>query len=281
FHAEEEKGGKGFAKALASYADYYVNEAFSNCHRDHASMTGVPTYIPSCLGFHAYDELTHLSLHNAKKPIYAIIGGVKLETRVPMLENFARFAKKILLGGAMVFTFYKALGYEVGKSLVDRDEISVAKKLMKKYSNKLILPEDILVADKIGAKAKTKNVDYSQMPKSWIGVDNGKRSLKTFAQQLKDAKTIVWNGPIGIFEEAKFANGTRTIAKILAGSRAKTIIGGGDTSTAVHHFKLARKMNHVSTAGGASLTLLEGKALPAIVALEKNYGRFYKRFKKK
>ena len=277
FHAEERNNDTKFAKELASYGDYYVNEAFSNCHRQHASMVGIPKYIPGCVGMHVYDEITHLNLHNCKKPIYAIVGGVKLETRVPLLERLAKITKKILIGGAMVFTFYRAMGFSVGKSLVNVAEISVAARLLKKYGKKLVLPSDILVADSLKGNAKTKVVGCGEIDGKWMGVDNGPESIKEYRGLLKDAKTILWNGPIGVFEVEKFSCGTKEIGKCLARSKAKTIIGGGDTSTAMHQYGLTSRMNHVSTAGGASMTLLEGKDLAAINALEKSFIKFKKK----
>tara|TARA_Y100000310_G_scaffold335391_1_gene417328 strand:- start:2000 stop:3196 length:1197 start_codon:yes stop_codon:yes gene_type:complete len=279
FYKQEEKNDSSFGKKIARLGDYYVNEAFSNCHREHASMVRVPKYIPGCLGLHAYDELIHLSLHGAKKPVYAIIGGVKLKTRVPMLERFSKISKKVLLGGAMIFTFYKAMGFEIGKSLVDNEELGIAKKVLRKYSHKIVLPQDVLLSTDLKGKGKTKNVICGKIDKKSYGVDIGKESLLEFKEHLKNAKTIVWNGPMGIFEIPKFAKGTKGIATMLSKLKAKTIIGGGDTSTAIHQYKLTSKMSHVSTAGGASLTLLEGKKLVGVQSLEKNYKIFKKQLK--
>jgi len=215
-----------------------------------------------------------LSLKGAKKPLYAILGGVKLETRIPLIKALASKASKILLGGAMVFTFLKSQGYSVGNSVVDENYVKKAGSLLRKYKKKLVLPEDIVVVDTLEGKSEKMVVDRAHIPSGWIGVDNGPASVTQFENILKDAKTIVWNGAIGIFENPKYAAGTKGIIKILANSKATTIIGGGDTSTSVKQFKATSKMTHVSTAGGASLTLLEGKKLVALEALKKSFKKF-------
>ena len=274
FSPLEEKGSAQLGKVLASYADYYVLEAFTNSHRDHASMTKICQYIPGCMGINTEENVKHLSLVGAKKPIYAILGGVKLETRIPLIEALAKKAKKILLGGAMVFTFLKAQGYGIGNSINDENYVKKAGELLKKYGNKLVLPEDIVVADRRDKNARSMVVSAKEMPAGWIGMDNGPASVETFGKIMSDAKTIVWNGAIGVFEIKKFAEGTKGIVKIMAKSSASTIVGGGDTSTSVKLFHASRRMTHVSSAGGASLTLLEGKKLPAVEALKKSYRKF-------
>ncbi len=274
FHPEEEVNDALFARKLASYGDIYVNEAFSGSHRAHASIVGIPKLLPGCAGFCLQKEIENLTLKNAQKPIVAIMGGSKVSDKIKLIENMTKKVDYILLGGAMIFTFYKAEGFNIGKSKCESDKIELAKKLLKDYGKKLILPIDVLVADSIGETAKTRNVGVEFIRDNDIGVDIGAQTIEKYKEILDSAKTVVWNGPVGIFEIKAFANGTFEIAKHLATLKAKTIVGGGDTASAVEKAGVASKMTHVSTGGGASLELLEGKELPGVAVLENNLKKY-------
>ncbi|WOL15877.1 phosphoglycerate kinase, cytosolic [Canna indica] len=276
FYKEEEKNDPEFAKKLASLADLYVNDAFGTAHRAHASTEGVTKYLkPSVAGFLMQKELDYLvgAVANPKKPFAAIVGGSKVSSKIGVIESLLEKVDILILGGGMMFTFYKAQGYAVGSSLVEEDKLGLATTLLEKAKSKgvsLMLPTDVVVADKFAADANSKVVPASGIPDSWMGLDIGPDSIKQFSETLESTKTIIWNGPMGVFEFEKFAVGTEAIAKKLADLSEKgvtTIIGGGDSVAAVEKVGLADKMNHISTGGGASLELLEGKALPGVLAL--------------
>ncbi|XP_010941661.1 phosphoglycerate kinase 3, cytosolic [Elaeis guineensis] len=277
FYKEEEKNDPEFAKKLASLADLYVNDAFGTAHRAHASTEGVAKFLkPSVAGFLMQKELDYLvgAVANPKRPFAAIIGGSKVSTKIGVIESLFENVDILLLGGGMMFTFYKAQGYSVGSSLVEEDKLDLATALIEKAKSKgvsLLLPTDVVVADKFAADADSKVVPASGIPDGWMGLDIGPDSIKTFSETLESTKTIIWNGPMGVFEFDKFAVGTEAIAKKLAdlsGKGVTTIIGGGDSVAAVEKAGLADKMSHISTGGGASLELLEGKSLPGVLALD-------------
>ena len=270
FYKEEKKNNKEFAKDLASIADVYVNDAFGTSHRAHASVEAITRYLPSAPGFLMEKEITTMSkaLKSPKHPLIVILGGLKVSDKIGVIKNLLKKADAILIGGAMAFTFFKSLKIETGKSIVEKDKLKLAKQLLKTSKRKLILPVDILAASKIDSKAKTKIVKAYDIPKNMIGVDIGPETIEIYKQIIKKAKTIIWNGSLGVNEIKKFAKGTNEIAKALAKSKATTIIGGGDTAAAIDKLKLEKRMTHVSTGGGASLEFLEGKTLPAIKALK-------------
>ncbi|MEM9273855.1 MAG: phosphoglycerate kinase [Cyanobacteria bacterium P01_F01_bin.143] len=275
FHAEETKNDPEFAKALASNADVYVNEAFGTAHRAHASTEGVTKYLsPSVAGYLIEKELEFLqnAVDNPKRPLAAIIGGSKVSSKIGVIETLLDKCDKLLIGGGMIFTFYKARGLSVGKSLVEEDKLELAKTLeakAKAQGVELLLPTDVVVADNFAPDANAKTVSIDAIPDGWMGLDIGPDSVKVFQDALASCNAVIWNGPMGVFEFDKFAVGTEAIANTLAGKPdAITIIGGGDSVAAVEKVGVAEKMSHISTGGGASLELLEGKVLPGIVALD-------------
>ncbi|KAI0507193.1 hypothetical protein KFK09_013314 [Dendrobium nobile] len=277
FYKEEEKNDPEFAKKLASLADLYVNDAFGTAHRAHASTEGVTKYLkPAVAGFLMQKELDYLvgAVGNPKRPFAAIVGGSKVSTKIGVMESLLEKVDILLLGGGMIFTFYKAQGHGVGSSLVEEDKLGLATALIEKAKLKgvsLLLPTDVVAADKFAADANSKVVPASAIPDGWMGLDIGPDSIDTFSEALESANTIIWNGPMGVFEFEKFALGTDAIAKKLAdlsGKGVTTIIGGGDSVAAVEKAGLADKMSHISTGGGASLELLEGKSLPGVLALD-------------
>ncbi|MAG16093.1 phosphoglycerate kinase [Candidatus Woesearchaeota archaeon] len=270
FYKEEKEKDTKFAKKLASYGEIYVNDAFSSSHRDTSSMTLLPKLLPSCAGILLEKEIDALNnlLENPKKPFIAVLGGAKVSDKIKLIENLLKRVDKILIGGAMAFTFLKAQGISVGESLVENDFIENAKKLLK--SGKIVLQVDVVIADKMDAKAKNKTVSIDNIENGWLGLDIGPETVKLFSSELKKANTIVWNGPMGVFEMDNFAKGTIEIAKSIEKSKATTLIGGGDTISAARKAKVEGKFTHTSTGGGAMLEFLEGKKLPAIEALEKS-----------
>ncbi|MEG4105535.1 MULTISPECIES: phosphoglycerate kinase [unclassified Microcoleus] len=277
FYPEEEANDPEFAKKLASVADLYVNDAFGTAHRAHASTEGVTKYLsPSVAGFLMEKELQYLgsAIDNPQRPLAAIIGGSKVSSKIGVIEKLLEKCDKLLLGGGMVFTFYKARGLNVGKSLVEDDKLELAKSLEAKAKERgvtFLLPTDVVVADKFAADANTQTVSVESIPDGWMGLDIGPDSVKTFQDALADCKTVIWNGPMGVFEMEKFAVGTEGIAHSLAGitkTGTTTIIGGGDSVAAVEQLNLGEQMSHISTGGGASLELLEGKELPGVAALD-------------
>lgn len=277
FHAEEEKNDPEFAKQLASLADLYVNDAFGAAHRAHASTEGVTHYLSPCVaGLLVEKELQYLqaAIENPQRPLAAIIGGSKVSSKIGVIETLLEKCDKLLLGGGMIFTFYKARGLSVGKSLVEEDKLELARSLEAKAQERgvtLLLPTDVVVADNFAADANAQTVSIDAIPDGWMGLDIGPDSVKAFQEALADCKTVIWNGPMGVFEFDKFAAGTEAIARTLGDLTQKgatTIIGGGDSVAAVEKVGLATQMSHISTGGGASLELLEGKVLPGIAALD-------------
>jgi phosphoglycerate kinase len=277
FYAEEEANDPEFAKKLASVADLYVNDAFGTAHRAHASTEGVSHHLsPSVAGFLIDKELQYLqnAIENPQKPLAAIIGGSKVSSKIGVIETLLDKVDKLLIGGGMVFTFYKARGLSVGKSLVEEDKLELAKTLEVKAKEKgvdLLLPTDVVVADNFAADAASQTVSVESIPDGWMGLDIGPDSVKVFQDALKQCKSVIWNGPMGVFEFDKFAVGTEAIARTLAEltpTGTITIIGGGDSVAAVEKVGVASEMSHISTGGGASLELLEGKVLPGIAALD-------------
>jgi phosphoglycerate kinase len=277
FYPEEEANDPEFAQKLASVADLYVNDAFGTAHRAHASTEGVTRYLkPAVAGFLIEKELQYLqgAIESPQRPLAAIIGGSKVSSKIGVIETLLEKVDKLLLGGGMIFTFYKARGLAVGKSLVEEDKLELARSLEAKAKARgvtLLLPTDVVVADNFAADANAQTVSVDQIPDGWMGLDIGPDSVKTFQEALADCKTVIWNGPMGVFEFDRFAAGTEAIAHTLAEltpKGASTIIGGGDSVAAVEKVGLADKMSHISTGGGASLELLEGKVLPGIAALD-------------
>lgn len=276
FYKEEEKNVADFAQKLAANADLYVNDAFGTAHRAHASTEGVTKFLtPSVAGFLLQKELDYLdgAVSAPKRPFCAIVGGSKVSSKITVIESLLNKVDKLIIGGGMIFTFYKARGLPVGASLVEEDQLELAKKLeviAKEKGVELLLPTDVVIADKFDPNANTQTVSIDAIPDGWMGLDIGPDSIKTFQNALADCKTVVWNGPMGVFEFEKFAKGTFGIATTLAELTPKgtiTIIGGGDSVAAVEQAGLADKMSHISTGGGASLELLEGKVLPGVAAL--------------
>ena len=277
FHPEEEKNDPGFAQKLASVADLYVNDAFGTAHRAHASTEGVTHYLkPSVAGILIEKELQYLqgAIEVPQRPLAAIIGGSKVSSKITVIEALLEKVDKLLIGGGMIFTFYKARGLSVGKSLVEDEFVELARTLEAKAKEKgvaLLLPTDVVVADNFSPDANAQTVSVENIPDGWMGLDIGPDSVKVFEAALADCKTVIWNGPMGVFEFAKFAAGTEAIAHSLAAitkTGATTIIGGGDSVAAVEQVGVADQMSHISTGGGASLELLEGKVLPGIAALD-------------
>jgi phosphoglycerate kinase len=274
FYKEEEKNEPDFAKKLAGSATIFVNDAFGTAHRAHASTEGVTKYCKTNVaGFLLQKELDYLdgAVSNPERPFCAIVGGSKVSSKIGVIESLLQKTDKIILGGGMIFTFYKALGKSVGASLVEDDKIDLAKELMAKAEAKgvkLLLPTDVVVADKFAADANTQIVSVDNIPEGWMGLDVGPDSVKAFQAELNECKSVIWNGPMGVFEMDAFAKGTFAIADTLANLNGITIIGGGDSVAAVEKAGLADKMSHISTGGGASLELLEGKVLPGVAALD-------------
>ncbi|ERN42512.1 3-phosphoglycerate kinase [Rubidibacter lacunae KORDI 51-2] len=277
FHNEEEANDPEFAKQLAANADVYVNDAFGTAHRAHASTEGVTQYLsPSVGGYLIEKELTFLkgAIDDPQRPLAAIVGGSKVSSKIGVIETLLDKVDKLLLGGGMIFTFYKARGISVGKSLVEEDKLELAKSLEIKAKERgvaLLLPTDVAISDNFSADANAKTVAVENIPDGWMGLDIGPASIEAFQAGLADCKAVIWNGPMGVFEFDRFAKGTEAIARTLSeltGQGVTTIIGGGDSVAAVEKVGVADKMSHISTGGGASLELLEGKELPGIVALD-------------
>ena len=270
FHAEEEKNDAAFAKQLAALAEVYVNDAFGSAHRAHASTEGIAKHLPAVAGFLMEKELEYLAgaVTNPAHPFVAILGGAKISDKIGVIENLLTQADKILIGGGMANTFFKAQGIKVGDSLVEDASLEMAKTLMEKAKGKIVLPVDVALGDKFDKDAQTKMVRASDgVPDGWRILDIGSETVNQFAKEIAGAKLIVWNGPMGVFEFPNFARGTNAVAKLLAESGATTVIGGGESVAAVEQAGLAAKMSHISTGGGASLELLEGKILPGVAAL--------------
>ncbi len=276
FYAEEEQNDREFAKKLASLADLYVNDAFGTAHRAHASTEGVAEFLsPAVAGLLLDKELQYLNgaIDDPKRPLIAIVGGSKVSSKIGVIDALLEKVDKLIVGGGMIFTFYKARGLAVGKSLVEEDKLDLAKSLEAKAKERgveFLLPTDVVIADNFKPDANAQTVSIENIPDGWMGLDIGADSIKLFQNALADCKTVIWNGPMGVFEFDKFAIGTEAIARTLAEiteTGTITIIGGGDSVAAVEKVGVANKMSHISTGGGASLELLEGKVLPGIAAL--------------
>ena len=272
FHKEEEKNDPEFAKKLASLAEIYVSDAFGTVHRAHASTAGVAAYLPAVAGFLIGKELSIMggALENPERPFVAILGGAKVADKIGVITNLLNKCDTLLIGGGMAYTFFKAMGYEIGDSLLDAESIDLAKQLMetaKQKGVKLLLPVDTVVAKAFAADAEHMIVSANAIPAGWQGLDIGEKTRELFAAEIKNAKTVIWNGPMGVFEFPEFAKGTEAVAKACAECGGTTIIGGGDSASAVKKLGYADKMTHISTGGGASLEFLEGKVLPGVAAL--------------
>ena len=273
FHAEEEKNDETFSKALAAFTDVYVNDAFGTAHRAHASTFGITKHVKvSVAGFLMKKEITYLqkTVANPVRPFVAILGGAKVSGKIGVIENLKDKADKIIVGGAMAFTFSKARGQEVGNSLVEPDMLEVAqrtRKSLRESNVKFYLPVDFVVAENMEDGAATKIVTSQEIPQGWVGLDIGPATTRLFAEAIQDAKTIIWNGPMGMFEKDAYSRGTFAIARAVADAYATTIVGGGDTDVSVHRAGVSDSITFISTGGGASLELLEGKVLPGLAAL--------------
>ena len=273
FHREETDNDPEFAKQLASMAEVFVNDAFGTAHRAHASTEGVSHYLPSVSGFLIEKELKFLgdALNNPERPFVAILGGAKVSDKIGVIDSLLEKVDTLMIGGGMAYTFFKAQGYEVGNSLCEPDKCELALNLMKKAEEKgvkFLLPVDTRVGKEFKPDTESKTVAWTEIPEGWEGFDIGEKTIEMFKNELKTAKTVVWNGPLGLFEFDQFAIGTNEIAHALAELDATTIIGGGDSAAAVEKAGLADRMTHISTGGGASLEFLEGKKLPGIECLQ-------------
>ena len=272
FHKEEEKNDPAFAKELASLAEIYVNDAFGTAHRAHASTAGLADYLPSACGFLIKKELDVMgkALDNPERPFVAILGGAKVSDKISVIENLLDKVDTLIIGGGMAYTFFKSQGYGVGNSLCEMDKLELAGSLLAKAKEKgvnLLLPVDTMVGKEFKADTESKVVSSHAIPDDWMGLDIGPETIKLFSNAVRNAKTVVWNGPMGVFEMEKFAVGTKKVAEALAESGAITIVGGGDSAAAVEQLGFADKITHISTGGGASLEFLEGKELPGIAVI--------------
>lgn len=276
FHPEEEKNDMEFAKKLASYADIFVNDAFGTAHRAHASTEGITRFLPlSAAGFLMIKELKYLenAMINPGHPFCAILGGAKVSDKIMLIKKLLQKADSLIIGGGMAFTFLKQKGVSVGKSIVDHEklgEVEEIYKLAKKYNKKIILPIDVIAGDKFAEDANVKEVSTEKIYEDWMGLDIGTKSIKLFTEEIERSKTVLWNGPMGVFEFEKFANGTKYVAEAIAKTDCISIVGGGDSAAAIYKFGLQDKISHISTGGGASLEFLEGRKLPGVEALTNN-----------
>jgi len=273
FRPEEKKNDDAFSKELASLGDVFVDDAFGSCHRAHASTAGVTKYLPAVSGFLIQKELDFIggALEDPKRPFVAILGGAKVSDKIGVITNLLEKVDTLIIGGGMAYTFLKAEGYEIGKSLLEEDKIDLAKELIVKAKDKgvkFLLPTDVVIAPEFKADSPATNVAIDAIPADQMGLDVGVATQAAFADAIKDAKTVIWNGPMGVFEFPEFAKGTIAVAKAMAESDAITIIGGGDSAAAVKQLGFADKMSHISTGGGASLEFMEGKVLPGIDVLQ-------------
>jgi len=272
YHPGEENNDEEFARALVRLADVYVNDAFGTAHREHASIVGVPKFLPSAAGFLLKKEIQYLRglVENPVRPFVAILGGAKVSGKINVLENLVDKVDKVIIGGGIAYTFIKAMGYEVGNSLVEEDMLETAQRIRRKLKGvgiKFYLPVDCVIAQSIEPAAETKIIPTLEIPKGWRALDIGPASVKLFSEALHDAKTVLWNGPMGVFEIDAFSRGTFAIAHAVADAYALTIVGGGDTDFAVHRAGVSDAISFISTGGGASLQLLEGKELPGLAVL--------------
>ena len=273
FHPEEEANDPAFARALAGSAEIYVNDAFGTAHRAHASTVGVARLLPAVAGLLMERELTYLGkvLESPTQPLVVILGGKKVEDKIGVIRNLLRLAKTMLIGGGMCYTFLRAEGGRVGASLCEEDKLDLARELIAEAARRgvrLLLPLDVVAAQRVAADAPVRVVDARDIPDGWMGLDIASRTEAAFAGPIAGAGTILWNGPMGVFEMAPFAGGTRAVAAAVAGSRGESIVGGGDTGSAVEQFGYADKMTHISTGGGATLEFMEGKTLPGVAVLQ-------------
>ena len=273
FHREETDNDPEFAKKLSEFGEVFVNDAFGTAHRAHASTEGVTHYLPAVSGFLIEKELKFLgdALKNPERPFMAILGGRKVSDKIGVIESLLEKVDVLMIGGAMAYTFFKSMGYEVGNSVCELDKIDLAKEIMEKAKEKnvkFMLPVDTKIGKEFNPNTESKTVKFSEIPEGWEGFDIGEETIKMYSEEVKKAKTIIWNGPVGLFEFDQFAIGTNSIAKALADVNAVKIIGGGDSAAAVEKAGLAEKFTHISTGGGASLEFLEGKKLPGIEALQ-------------
>ena len=273
FESGEEKNDEELSKKFASLAEVFVNDAFGTAHRAHSSTTGVASYLPAVSGFLIEKELTFLgnALENPERPFVAILGGKKVSDKIGVINSLLEKVDTLMIGGAMAYTFFKSMGYSVGNSICEEDKLDLAKELMEKAEAKgvkFMLPVDTKVGKEFAPDTESKNVKYTEIPDGWEGFDIGQETIEMYSKELKNAKTVIWNGPVGLFEFEQFAIGTNSIAKVLADVDCVKIIGGGDSAAAVEKAGLSEKFTHVSTGGGASLEFLEGKKLPGIEALQ-------------
>ena len=273
FHKEEEQNDPEYSKALASMAEIYVNDAFGTAHRAHSSTTGVADYLPAVSGFLIEKELEFLggALENPAHPFVAILGGAKVSDKIGVIENLLDKVDTLIIGGGMAYTFYKAQGHHIGTSICEEDKLDLAKSILEKAQEKgvkLLLPVDNHVSSEYSNNGEEKMVNSTEIPDGFMGLDIGPKTIEKFEEAVKDAKTVVWNGPLGVCEFDKFATGTKAVATMLSKIEATTIIGGGDSAAAIEKLGLADKMTHISTGGGASLEFLEGKTLPGIACLQ-------------
>jgi len=273
FRKEEKENNEDFAKELSALGDVFVNDAFGTSHRAHASNVGVAKILPNAVGFLVEKEIEKIGgvLKNPEKPLVAILGGAKVSDKINVIDNLINIADKIVIGGGMAFTFLAAQGYEVGKSILEKDKIDLANKLMKKAEDKgvdLVLPIDYKVAENFSNDSEWKTVSFENIPPDYMGLDIGEKSIELFTKVIKDSKTVIWNGPMGVFEFDNFAEGTNKICQVLAENDIISIIGGGDSASAVKKAGLEKHMTHISTGGGASLEFMEGKKLPGIEVIE-------------
>lgn len=272
FYTGEEKNDPELAKAFAELADLYVNDAFGAAHRAHASTEGIAHHLPAVSGLLMEKELDVLgkALNNPDRPFTAIVGGAKVKDKIAVIEKLIEIADNIIIGGGLSYTFFKAKGYEIGKSLVDNDRLELVQEFERKAKVKgvnFLLPVDVVVGDAFSADANSKIVSVDEIPADWEGFDIGPKTRELYAQTIAESKLVVWNGPMGVFEFEPFKNGTKAVAEACAETSGYTVIGGGDSAAAVEKFQLGDKMDHISTGGGASLEFMEGKALPGVVAL--------------
>ncbi len=272
FHKEEKKNDPGFARELAGFGEVYINDAFGTAHRAHASTEGVAHYLPAAAGYLMKKELDILgaALDDPEHPFVAILGGAKVSDKIGVIRNLINKVDTLIIGGGMAYTFFRAMGYEIGKSLLEEDKVALAKELMKEASDKnvkLLLPSDTVVAEEFSNDAKSQIVSSDAIPAGWQGLDIGPASRAEFGKEIEKAKLVVWNGPMGVFEMPAFAKGTEAIADAMSRCSGTTIIGGGDSAAAVKKLGYGDKMTHISTGGGASLEFLEGKELPGVAAL--------------
>lgn len=270
FYAEEEKNDPTFAASLAGLAELYVNDAFGTAHRAHASTEGVAHHLPAVAGFLIEKEINYLgqALENPKRPFVAIMGGAKVKDKIQVIDSLLPKVDQLVIGGGMAYTFFKSQGHEIGTSLLDADSLEYCKKLLDEHRDKIILPVDIRIAPEFKADAPSTVVAIDGIPADQMGLDIGPQTQELFGEVIRKAGTVIWNGPVGVFEWEAFAAGTISVAKALTESGGTTIVGGGDSAAAIEKFGFAEKVSHVSTGGGASLEFLEGKALPGIVALQ-------------